>query len=314
MCVVFPLLQVKAITIGMDSQRAIIGCEDTRGLIFDMHSGRLIRSLPPNPGPVTAIYVMDNDDFLITAGNFSTASFDVPSLLLTFFAHSAGGNKISFYSFRNEEPPPHLRLNRRGKPLRQLSLSMRALLNPNNITPASCFDISRDSQLSAVASGRALQIWQINVPQLTQTFEGHTGAVTCVSFSPNVEFVASGSEDKTVIVWGLVLGLVVTTFKGHAAPVSCVSVMMDSRRIISADRDGLLCVWLADSSTLLQTIQGPYKSLAATNNMKFAVSNAHLTTFNTTFDEEILLGVSDGHYSQMRAPAISHNYICRKRK
>lgn len=48
--------------------------------------------------------------------------------------------------------------------------------------------------------------------------------------------------------------------------------MMDSRRIISADRDGLLCVWLAETGTLLQTIQGPYRSLAATNNMKFAVS------------------------------------------
>lgn len=105
-----------------------------------------------------------------------------------------------------------------------------------------------------------------------QTFDGHTGAVTCVCFSPNVEFVVSGAEDKSVIVWGLVLGLVVTTFKGHNAVVNCVVVMMDSRRIISADRDGLLCVWLADSSTLLQTIQGPYKSLAATNNMKFAVS------------------------------------------
>lgn len=53
---------------GMDSQRAIIGCEDTRALIFDMHSSRLIRSLPPNPGPVTALHVIENDDFLITAG------------------------------------------------------------------------------------------------------------------------------------------------------------------------------------------------------------------------------------------------------
>lgn len=60
-------------------------------------------------------------------------------------------------------------------------------------------------------------------------------------------------------------------FQGHNAAVSCVVVMMDSRRVISADRDGLLCVWMADSATLLQTIQGPHKSLAVTNNMKFAV-------------------------------------------
>lgn len=61
-------MQVRAITMGMDSQRAIIGCDDTRALIFDMHSGRLIRSLPPNPGPVTCLYVSKMDDFLITAG------------------------------------------------------------------------------------------------------------------------------------------------------------------------------------------------------------------------------------------------------
>lgn len=60
--------------------------------------------------------------------------------------------------------------------------------------------------------------------------------------------------------------------QGHNAAVSCVVVMMDSRRVISADRDGLLCVWMADSATLLQTFQGPHKSIAVTNNMKFAVS------------------------------------------
>lgn len=58
--------------IAMDSQRAIIGLEDTRALIFDMHSGRLIRLLPPNPGPVTALFVLENDDFLITAGTKRT--------------------------------------------------------------------------------------------------------------------------------------------------------------------------------------------------------------------------------------------------
>lgn len=123
----------------------------------------------------------------------------------------SGGNKITFYSFRNEEPRPYPRRNPKGKPMRQMSQSQRAIISASQ--PVSCFDISRDSQLSAIASGRSIQIWQINVPQMTQTFEEHTGAVTCVSFSPNVEFFASGAEDKTVIVWNLVFSLVVTTFK-----------------------------------------------------------------------------------------------------
>lgn len=133
------------------------------------------------------------------------------SILVDGLRIRAGGNKITFYSFRNEEPRPYPRRNPKGKPMRQLSSSQRHLINAAQ--PASSFDISRDSQLAAIASGRSIQIWQINVPQMMQSFEEHTGAVTCVSFSPNGEFFASGAEDKTVIVWNLVFSLVVTTFK-----------------------------------------------------------------------------------------------------
>lgn len=140
-------------------------------------------------------------------------SYEFFSLFLFSIDTHAGGNKITFYSFRNEEPRPHLKRNPKGKPLRQLSLSQRALINATNAQPATCFDISRDSQLAAVAAGRTVQMWHINSPRLTQTLENHTALVTCVRFSPNCEFIASGGEDKIVVVWNLVFGLIVTTFK-----------------------------------------------------------------------------------------------------
>uniref|UniRef100_A0A7G3A859 Putative apyrase n=1 Tax=Lutzomyia longipalpis TaxID=7200 RepID=A0A7G3A859_LUTLO len=230
----------------MTVREPLWGVRTPKALIYDMHSGRVIRSLPPNPGAVTAVLCTDNDDFLITVG----------------------GNKITFYSFRNEDSFAHLRTKKR-KASRHIS-AQKHQYNVGNV-PVTCFDISRDSQLAAVASGRSVAIWQLNTPEVATTYNYHTGPVTTVSFSPNGEFVVSGSEDKSVIVVGLALGLVVTTFKGHAAIIHSVCAMMDSRRILSADRDGLLCVWLADSATLLQTVQGPYKHLAVTNNMKFAV-------------------------------------------
>lgn len=181
-------------TIAMDSQRAIVGCDDTRALIFDMHSGKLVRSLPPNPGPVTALYVMQNDDFLITAG----------------------GNKITFYSFRNEEtfinPYTH---HRRKRSFKHIIPSSQRQQQTTTLPPVTCFDISRDSQLAAIASGKCVHIMQINTPEHQSTLDGHMGVVTCLAFSPNNEFVASGSEDKNVIIWGLTLGLAATTFKVH---------------------------------------------------------------------------------------------------
>lgn len=230
----------------MDCQRAIAGCEDTRAHIFDMHSGKLIRSLPPNPGTVTAVYAMDKDDYLITAG----------------------GNKITFYSFRNEDAIVNFYPKKR-KSLKQTA-SQRANQNFNS-SPVGCFDISRCAQMVAVAAGRTIQLWQINSPQITSTLEGHTSMITCISFSPNSEFIASGADDRSVIVWNVQLATSSAVFKGHSAPIASAVIMMDSRRIVSSDRDGISHVWMADSTTVLQTIQGPYKSMAITNNMKFAV-------------------------------------------
>uniref|UniRef100_A0A182JV88 WD_REPEATS_REGION domain-containing protein n=1 Tax=Anopheles christyi TaxID=43041 RepID=A0A182JV88_9DIPT len=238
--------KVRALCIAMDSQRAIVGGEDTRAHIFDMHSGRVIRSLPPNPGAVTAVYVMEKDDYLITAG----------------------GNKITFYSFRNEDSIVNF-YPKKKKTLKKFHRNRLALQSTSS--PVICFDVSRDSTMAAVASSRCVQIWQLNSPELTSILEGHTGTVTCVSFAPNCELIASGSEDKTVNVWSLGLGTVSANFKGHSTSISSVTFMMDARRIISADRDGMLFVWISDSGIILQSVQGPHKCLSVTNNMKFAV-------------------------------------------
>lgn len=113
-------------------------------------------------------------------------------------------------------------------------MSQRALINAANFQPATCFDISRDSQLAAIATGRIIQIWQLNVPRMTTTFEEHTAAVTCVSFSPNGEFFASGAEDKTVIVYNLVFSLIVTTFKVNLIQhlLFCLRLLSIQKQII----------------------------------------------------------------------------------
>lgn len=216
---------------------------------------------------------MDNDDFLITVG----------------------GNKITFYSFRNEElyVHPYSHNQRRKRSLKRAQQSQRS--PSTTLPPITCFDISRDSQLAAIASSRSVHILKINTPEYQMTLDGHAAPVTCLNFAPNGEYLATGSDDRTVNVWNLALGEVTNSFKvscrstdlricvvnkkclcfakqGHNASVSCVVVLMDSRRIISTDRDSMMYVWLTEGGNLLQTIQGPYRFLAATNNMKFAVS------------------------------------------
>ena len=219
-----------------DCRRAIAGGAEGRVSIFDMHKGRLIRTLPANPSfDVTSVKVTDKDDFLITAG----------------------GGRVTYWSFRSEEGRP--------KPGKK-----QESLQPHT-SPISCLDISRDGAMAVTGGVDSLvNLWQLNTHELVSTLEGHDASVTCVAFSASGLFAASGSEDKTVRVWGLTLGLVVATFK-HQAPVTSVIAMLDGRRVVSSDRGGAIRVWAADSGTLIQSVCGPGRCFAVTSDMRYAV-------------------------------------------
>ncbi|XP_046435930.1 protein qui-1 isoform X1 [Neodiprion fabricii] len=230
---------IKSVCLAKDCRRAVAGGVDGRVSVFDMHSGRLTKALPASPSAdVTSVKVTEKDDFLITAG----------------------GGRVTYWSFRGEEVAP--------RPTK--SGGKQESLQPHG-APISCLDVSRDGAMAVTGGVDSLvNLWQLNTHELVSTLEGHIASVTCVAFSASGLFAASGSEDKTVRVWGLTLGLVVATFK-HQAPVTAVTVMLDGRRVVSSDRGGAIRVWAADSGTLIQSLCGPGRCFAVASDMRYTV-------------------------------------------
>ena len=54
-------------------------------------------------------------------------------------------------------------------------------------------------------------------------FNGHTSAVTSVSFSPYGKYICSGSGDETVRLWNVDTGENIRTLNGHTSYVNSVS-------------------------------------------------------------------------------------------
>ena len=77
----------------------------------------------------------------------------------------------------------------------------------------------------------------------TSVLSGHTGGVTCLTFSSDGTSLVSGSLDRTVKLWDLQTGGVVKTFSGHTGSVWSVSISVDFTKIASGSSDNTIYLW-----------------------------------------------------------------------
>ncbi|KIM23094.1 hypothetical protein M408DRAFT_51073, partial [Serendipita vermifera MAFF 305830] len=95
-----------------------------------------------------------------------------------------------------------------------------------------------------------------NWPAIQNVFNGHTGSVSSVSFSPDGTRIVSGSWDNTIRVWDAETGeTVMGPLEGHTGPVYSVSFSPDGTRIVSGSWDKTIRVW--DAETGETTVLGP---------------------------------------------------------
>ena len=87
-----------------------------------------------------------------------------------------------------------------------------------------------------------------------QTFEGHSGTVTSVDFSPDGNTILSGSADNTLKLWSLE-GVCLQTFEGHSGTVTSVDFSPDGNTILSGSADNTLKLWSLEG-VCLQTFEG----------------------------------------------------------
>jgi WD40 repeat protein len=87
--------------------------------------------------------------------------------------------------------------------------------------------------------------------------------------------VASGSDDKSIIIWDTTQQMVVARLYGHAHNVRSVEYSPDGTRIISGSDDHTIKVWDAQSGEELLSLEdhtGPVRSVRFSSNGKRFVS------------------------------------------
>ncbi|MBT9310896.1 nSTAND1 domain-containing NTPase [Leptothoe kymatousa] len=130
--------------------------------------------------------------------------------------------------------------------------SLRQRLDMPGGAVVEALSISEDGQLLATALsdgelGHQLQLWKISDGTLLATLPGHDARITSLAFSADGQYLASGSDDRTVKLWSLEAEpRLLKTLQAHTDGVTDVSFHPTKPWLVSSSYDRTVRLWQLD--------------------------------------------------------------------
>ena len=126
----------------------------------------------------------------------------------------------------------------------------------------------------------------------------HDAPVVASSCSPNGQYIASCSLDKSVIVWSVDNGAKLLALRGHNESVWCCAFSPDSELLASGSKDTTIKVWKLPDGELLTTLHGHSSGVEV---VRFAPTEAVLVSMGATTEGTVRVWSTSDDFSQLFA-------------
>ncbi|MBH8573105.1 WD40 repeat domain-containing protein [Nostocaceae cyanobacterium CENA369] len=269
---------VVSVAISPDSEILVSGCADKTINVWNINTGKLIRTLTGNVGEVSSVAVSPDGNFLVVGScehpksNVQVWHLKTGKLLHTLLGHqkpvnvvaispdgqilASGSNKIKIW---------HLYKGDRICTLWHSSAVHAVAINPDATI------------LASGSSDTKIRLWNPRSGDPLRTLNGHDGEIKSIAISPDGQLLFSGSADTTIKIWHLITGKLLYTLTGHVNEVKSLAVSPNGQTLISGSADKTIKIWQLSTGELLQTLTGhsqTVNSVALSPNGKFLASGS----------------------------------------
>ncbi|WP_017651655.1 WD40 repeat domain-containing protein [Fortiea contorta] len=270
--------EITSLALTPDGETIVSGCADKTIKLWSLHSGKLIRTLTGNSGPVSSVAVSSQGNFLAVGScehpqsNVKVWNYKTGKLLHTLLGHqkpvnlvvispdgeilASGSNKIKIWDLQKSD---------RICTLWHSSAVYTAAISPDG---------------TILVSGGAdtkIRLWNPRTGEPLQTLVAHKDQVKSLAITTDGTTLLSGSADKTIKIWHLSTGKLLHTFTAHAREVTTLAVSADGRTLFSGSADSTIKIWRLPTGELLQTLtahSGGVNSLALSTDGQWLVSGS----------------------------------------
>ncbi|MBC1221571.1 WD40 repeat domain-containing protein [Nostoc sp. UCD121] len=270
--------KVTSVAISPDSETLVSGCADKTIKVWNLKTGKLIRTLTEDLGKISSVAISPDGHYFAVGicqhpkSNVKVWNLNSDKLLHTLLGHqkpvnciaispdgqilASGSNKIKIWNLHKGD--------------RISTLWHSFAVNTAAISPDGTI-------LASGSSDNKIRLWNPHTGDPLRTLNGHSGEVKSLIISPDGEILFSASADKTIKIWHLTTGKVLNTLTGHLEEVRSLAVSPDGGILFSGSVDKTIKIWHLQTGELLQTItehSGAVNSIAISHDGQFLASGS----------------------------------------
>ena len=249
-------MSIEAIAYSPDGAYLASGSNDNTIKIWEVETGRLLRTLTGHTDKVCSVAFAPNGKYLASGSNDETIKIwevTTGNCIRTLTGHTSYVKSV-MYSPNGK----YLATGSWDDTIKLWELEtgecIKTLTGHTGYIESVAYS-SDGKYLASASYDKTVKLWEVATGECVKTLSGHTDIVRSVSFAPDNKYIASGSSDETIKIWMIASGNCIKTLREHTSSVDSLVYSPDGKYLASASILGVK-LWEVVSGNCIKTLSG----------------------------------------------------------